>query len=669
MSKKKVAFLELTVFSNVTPLASGYMEAYARKDPLLRDSFEFEKHSLTAKTPIETVLATLEKSDADVYAFSCYVWNSGMVKRLLPKLLASRPSAYYMLGGPQVINQGERYLSSQHENVIVCNGEGERTFSGFLKTLLDPVPDFSKVRGLSFYKNGALITTEAEPRITDLSEIPSPFLEGLFEKDKYVWTVIETNRGCPFKCNYCFWGAAIGAKVYKYGEDRVEKELAWISESRFLYVFFADANWGMLKRDVELSRYLADCKKKHGTPITVYFAGAKNSPSRVAEITEIFSDAGMVTTQSIALQTMSAETLKKVNRDNIKSSTYTELQKTLNDKKISSFIEMIWPLPGETLASFQSGLSDLCKLEADSFLIYPLLLMNNVELAQQRDEYGLVTAADPDPNSEAEMVVQTKEVDGKGYLEGIRFMYAVTALYSLRGLWSLGRYLSSIDKLSYAELLRGFIDFCKRQPNHPYMQFCEGSIERFEHHRFDNIGGLVHLTLHSERSAFDDLLRAFATAQPFWQDEAARFFFEVDLIHRPYIYRSTPIVAEKHRFELLSVVDILPHGYRVQVPERFRPALEKFIALPGVQEDSTGLFEVNHRRQQLPFMRHKSMEDNYSYCQDMLHKMRSILPLWSEVGVRPGHGNPEPSKLPPSLTRTSLPVIRTAPSLVAMAAG
>jgi radical SAM superfamily enzyme YgiQ (UPF0313 family) len=631
VSAKRVTFLELTVFDGVAPLASGYMQAYACKDPELAAQLAFAKISLTATTPYEALLAELDRHPADVYGLSCYVWNTGAMRRVLADLLRTRPGAHFVLGGPQVMNQGARYLSPEHENVLICNGEGERTFANILRATLAPHPDFSTVRGVSFFRDGALITTEAEPRIQDLAEIPSPYLEGLFEKDRYVWTVIETNRGCPFKCNYCYWGAAIGSKVQKYGEDRVAQELTSISESGYLYLFIADANWGMQKRDVELSRHIADCKKKAGMPMIVYFAGAKNSPERVAEITEIFSEAGLVATQSIALQTMSPDTLKKVNRDNVKSSVYLDLQQRLNEKNLSSFIELIWPLPGETIASFQSGLAKLCAAGADSFIIYPLLLMNNVELAALRDEYQLHTVPDPDPNSEAEIVIQTKEVDRDAYHEGIRTMYAVTALYCLRGLWCLGRYLASRDENAYLELVRAFMEFCRERPDHPYTQFCEGTIARFEQHRFETIGKLTHLITHQGREAFDDLLGAFVRSRPFWADEAARFFFEVDLIHRPCVYRNTPILAKAHRFEWLKVKRVLPHGYEVAVPARYLDELSRFIVLPGTRGGASAGFEVNHRRKQLPFMPGKTMTNNYSYCQDMLHKMRSLLPIWSEL--------------------------------------
>ena len=625
---KKVAFVELTVFAGVLPLASGYMEAYCRRDPSLAGALRFDKISLPVKTPYEEVLATLTRSDADVYAFSCYVWNMGMVRRLLAALMARKPGAHFLLGGPQVMQQGARYLPAGHENVFLCNGEGERTFYHFMKALLSPERDFASVKNLSFYRGGEIVTTDPEPRISDLAEIPSPFLEGIFEKGGYTWMVLETNRGCPFKCNYCYWGAAIGAKVYKYDEQRIERELTWISESSCVYLFIADANWGMLKRDVDLSRFLAERGQATGSPMSVYFAGSKNTPERVAEITRIFHDAGMIATQSVALQTMSEGALKLVNRDNIRTSAYTDLQRSLNEQGISSFVEMMWPLPGETLTSFEDGLGRLCELGADSFVIYPTLLMNNVELNEKREEYGIVTVREPDPNSEAEIVIETKHVNGEAYRDGIRYTYAVTSLYTLRGLWALGRYLSSRGVMSYADLFRGFVKFCAERPASPYARFCEASIEACDYSKYSNVGTVLHLNLHAERESFDDLLAQFVAAQGFWSDPAARFCFEVDLVNRPYVYRNTKIVPKRHRFELLRV-SVTPDAYLVEVPPEHLEILRASIPLKA-NDPSATRFEVNHRRSQLPFMPKKSLEEHYSYCQDVSQRMGSLLPVWGE---------------------------------------
>jgi radical SAM superfamily enzyme YgiQ (UPF0313 family) len=625
---KKVVFLELTVFPNILPLASGYMEAYARKDPALAEAYGFEKISLPVATPEADVLAQLETADADVYAFSCYVWNAALMRRLVAALLAWKPSASFILGGPQVMNQGKSYLSPEHENLVLCNGEGERTFSNFLRALLEPTPDFSAVKSLSFYRKGELVTTEPETRIQDLSEVPSPFLEGVFEKGKYSWMVIETNRGCPFKCNYCYWGAAIGGKVFKYDNARIEQELTWITKSGCMYLFIADANWGMLPRDLELSQYLAREQKVNGSPMAVYFCGSKNTPERVTEITRVLHDAGMLASQSVALQTMSTDALKLVNRDNIKTSSYTELQRSLNRQGISSLVEMIWPLPGETLDSFRHGLAELCELEADSFQVYPLLLMNNVELNSKREEYGLVTMKETDANSEAEIVIQTNQVNAEDYAEGVRYVYAVCSLHTQRGLWALGRYLSKNGIARYEDLFKSFVTFCKRFPAYAHSRFVEESVKANDFVRFDNLGAMMYTNFHTDRESFDELIENFCRVQPFWSDPKARFLFEVDLLNRPYAYLGR-VAPKKHKFEQLRVVGTSQEGYMVEIPNEHLDLLKEYISVQTIP-GSKNRFEVNHKRVQQPAMKNRILREHHSYCEDMSQRMPSLMPLWRD---------------------------------------
>jgi radical SAM superfamily enzyme YgiQ (UPF0313 family) len=626
--KKKVVFIELTVLPGMLPLASGYMEAVCRKDSMLTESFQFEKISLPVKTSDDQILSFLQQQEADVYAFSCYVWNTGKVRRLLKSLRASHPRAHFMLGGPQVMHQAVKYLSPEEENVFICNGEGERTFANFLRVMLSSERDFSTVRGLSFYRDRQLVATEAEHRIANLSEIPSPFLEGVFEKGKYSWMVIETNRGCPFKCNYCYWGSgAIGQKVYQYDETRVEQELEWISKSQCSYLFLADANWGMLKRDVDLSRHIVDCHNHYGAPIWMHFCSSKNTPERVAEITRIFHEAGMITSQSVSLQTISPEALKRVERDNIKTSAYLQMQQSFQQHDISSFIEMIWPLPGETLNSFQEGLGQLCELGAESFYVYQLLLMNNVGLVEKEEEYGIVTVSDSDPDSEAELVVQTREIDMDAYKEGLRYVYVVTCLHMLHGLRNLARYLYSRGIMRYADLFRTFKEFCWNRPAHPFTSFCERDVQSLDAVKYTGTGAFIHLVLHSQREMFDELLEEFVSSQAFWRDSLARFYFEVDLLNRLHIYRNTPVAPKRRRFSELSVSNVLPTGYVVDVPSRYLENLREYIA---VEEDerSANCFTVNYRRMQLPFGPYKTRDEHFHYCFDMLQRTRDLTPTW-----------------------------------------
>ena len=55
---KKVTFVELPVFERMMPLASGYLQAYATKDPFVRREYEFQQYTAVVKTPRQKLCAT-----------------------------------------------------------------------------------------------------------------------------------------------------------------------------------------------------------------------------------------------------------------------------------------------------------------------------------------------------------------------------------------------------------------------------------------------------------------------------------------------------------------------------------------------------------------------------------------------------------------------------------
>lgn len=625
--------VEFTAFEKVTPLASGCLLSYARADPAVAEGFSFRICDAPVTVDREEFAARLDSEPADVYAFSCYVWNMGLVRWLLDRLLASRPDAQFILGGPQVMSHAHKYVAPDRTNVVVCNGEGERTFRAYLRQLASQETDLAQVPGISFWRGGELVTTERPERIKDLTEIPSPYTGGVFEADKYTYAILETTRGCPFNCGFCFWGAATNAKVNRFETERTLADIDWISENKLMVLYMADANWGMSPRDVEITKHVVECRERTGYPQLMGMNAAKNKPDRVSEITSLLVHGGMLSSQPVSLQSMDSDVLKIINRSNIRTDTYTELHRTLREQQISSFTEMIWPLPGETVASFRRGLTELCRSHADTIVIYPQLLLNNTPIYENREQLGIKVRRVPDEAAEADVVVATNWVNEADYAEGMRLNYAVQSLYCQRGLYYLANYLDRTDQMSFDELFtRAGAYVTDHQDSSEICRFITDSVANLGSFSLLNSGRLLHMLLHANRAEFDRLLTDFVAGQPFWSDAVARALFEVDLLARPYVYREKPQLPE-YPFTELGISESKA-GIEVLAPAAAAAVLRELESITG---DADEPLLVRHPyRRKLPYLPDRPLHDNISYCEGMTLHLRAMLPEWTPVPALAG---------------------------------
>ncbi len=629
---KNVTLVELTVYEKIIPLVSGYLQAYAAADPDVGAEYRFTKLVDSARTPLAKLTADVLATDADVYAFSCYVWNTGVMRRLISRVREAKPRAHILLGGPQVMHHGERYLSRHDERMALCNGEGEVTFTEYLREIAEPAPDLTRVNGLSFFADGTLVGTPQRERIADLNAVPSPFLSGVFDPcTDFSTSVIETNRGCPFRCGFCYWGAATNDRVHRFDEDRVRDEISWMAKNEIVYMFIADANWGMLGRDIGLSEHIAVQAKRHGHPNLVYFSSSKNKPKAVTQIVSILTDAGLIAAQPVSMQTIEPASLKIIDRQNIKLDAFEQLQADLHSRGVSSFIELIWPLPGETLESFRRGIGTLCEKDAHSIIAYGNLLLHNSPLHTNRERLGLRTRPANDEVAEAEIVVQTEQVTEPEFAEGMRFAYAVQALQNTRALRAVARYLNQAGIRGYADLFTDFTRYWGSRPaGDPIVGYVERSVADAGYYDINNYGLFLHELLHASRAAFGEQLFEFVRQQPWWSDPHARALFEIDLVNRPYLYSNTPLDQLRYPFEEISLLQVGRRSYLVEVPRRWHPALEASVALEHGLAGSSR-FEVSHRRMQFPFKASHGLDHNGSYGFGVIQRPANMMPLWRSI--------------------------------------
>jgi radical SAM superfamily enzyme YgiQ (UPF0313 family) len=611
---KTVAVIELNILERMVPLVGGYLESYAMKDPGLRQDYRFLKIAESVHTDRSHLVQRFVSTDADVYAFSCYVWNSGLVRWVASQVRQHKPSAWIMLGGPQVMHRADRYLSCDDTMTSICNGEGEITFAAYLRELTELRPNLARVHGITYVEDGQRVTTKDAERVKALEDIPSPFLEELFE-GQYTLSVLETTRGCPFRCGFCYWGAATNDRVYKFSEERIREEITWLGKKRVIYLFLADANWGMLNRDVELTKHIASCSEQYHAPRQLYFCAAKNSPDRVFEIAKICRSADIITAQTVSLQSLSDDALRMVDRQNIKTSAYIKLQAQLEQLKIAAVTELIWPLPGETLSSFKQGIEDVCRGSNGEVIVYPHLLLANTPLDKNREAFGLETESTCDDINEVERVIGTKTVSPEACEEGLRYFYAVHLLHNAHGLRHLTRYLDQSGVQRYQTVFTQFATFIQTKAGSRIVDYINESCRSQIAAEPWPYGSVIHYALHEFRNEFTDMLFEFVSSREYWSDEAVQLIYELDQVCLPYVYGTTPLDTNI-RTSLLSVAGAGRH-YIVDVPERFIDRASDAL-FDGANGRRPYRYRIDHDRGQFPFNCARSMMHNASYCQEIV---------------------------------------------------
>ena len=380
---------------NYLPYSAALLEAYARRKAADPGRYRFR---LPIYKRVRIGDAVEQLLGCAIVGFSTYVWNGQISLEIARRLKARQPDVLIVFGGPHVPDQPEPFLRAHPFIDVAVHNEGEETFLRILETF--PSRQWTDIPGVSFIgADGAFVRNANAPRFRDLDEVPSPFLDGSFDpimraNPDETWIGLwETNRGCPFQCTFCDWGSATAAKVTKFGLDRLYAEVDWFARRKIEYVFCCDANFGIQKRDVEIAEYVATVKAATGYPVALSVQNTKNATERAYLTQKILSDAGLNKGVALSMQSVDANALAAIKRDNISLETYMELQRRFTRDGVETYSDLILGLPGETYDSFADGVQLLIETGQHNRIQFNnLSILPNAEMGDPayQKKFGMV---------------------------------------------------------------------------------------------------------------------------------------------------------------------------------------------------------------------------------------------------------------------------------------
>ncbi|MGB3442560.1 MAG: KedN5 family methylcobalamin-dependent radical SAM C-methyltransferase [Actinophytocola sp.] len=559
------------------PLAAGYLKATALADPLIAARSEIFIHNFDGEATLFGMANALFGDGApDVLAFSVLGWNYREFTAIAETFKQLNPAGWVLFGGNHVSGQGDRVLTANPAVDVVVNGEGELTFRELLRARLAGVGprELHETAGITFRGTaGDIVSTVDRPRIENLDEIPSPFLSGVIPmtdahgRFPYDVALLETNRGCPYKCSFCYWGGAVGQKVRAFSRARLRAEVELFARHRVHTLVLCDANFGMLPGDRDFVADVVAIREQYGFPRSIEASWAKNKSSVFFDIVKTMKDVGLHSSFTLALQTLDDGTLDLMNRRNMKVNDWEELAAWLSFEGLDCYAELIWGAPGETVESFMKGYDRLSQ-HVSRVAVYPMLILPNTTYHQDRSRFGMVTVRGNTDDFEHLISHDTMSPGDNQYMHRFIFVSRLVAENPVfRYLWTPLRVLGGISQSS---AIRSLMDWFAQDDDQACEPFRTGMVNSFTD---SDVLAPVLVHVYGTDEAKDLLRRWWTTSLrplvPPRHREVLDAVVDYDLLTLPAY--TAPVRAPSRRYagEYLPVVDVDGEAYHVLRDVRF----------------------------------------------------------------------------------------------------
>lgn len=394
-------------------LALGYLRAFAEAHPRLRNKAAFQTLDLTTETDPWWVAYRVLRIDPTVVGLSVMCWNARAVYETCRVLREARPDLTIVLGGPEVAPQAESVLASHPAVDAVVRGEGEETFAELLRVLAAG-KRMHLCHGVTARDGDRIVSAPDRPPISDLDSIPSPYLSGLLAPSETL-SYVETYRGCPHRCGYCFEAKGI-CGIRSFSEERIAAEIEAVATAPGVSTFsFIDSVFNLT---TERLSWLADILEPHARR-GVRLHTIEVDIERIGDAEAgLLRRAGVVSVET-GPQTIGTAALETSGRA-FDPERFASGVAALKRAGISVECDLIIGLPGDDAFDVIGGLRWLLDLDPGVVQSSTLRVLPGTDLASRSDEIGLAYESEPE-----HAVIRT---DGIGFADLRRLEVMSSAL-------------------------------------------------------------------------------------------------------------------------------------------------------------------------------------------------------------------------------------------------
>jgi hypothetical protein len=352
------------------PLAAGYLKACL--PPARRDAVRILPRELARHGGDGAILEWLADQQPGLAGFTCYLWNLERSLWLARRLRERIPAARVVFGGPEIV-AGRPLLEREAVDAFV-QGEGEPVFPALLEAVVALGGDLGQPgRPLPRFTSAPLASLEA---------VPNPYAAGALEARPDEPLYLETLRGCPHHCSYCFYGKQFPT-VRRFPEALLPAVFALAREHGVPEIYIMDPSFTSARGLGERLARLASWNPT-GIPLHAELRLEAVTPEAARRMRE----AGFASVEA-GLQSVNRRALASVGRD-FRREAFLRGAGLLRAQGIAIRTGVILGLPGDDLEGFAATLEFLKSNGlADGAEVYPLAVLPGTELRERAAGLGV----------------------------------------------------------------------------------------------------------------------------------------------------------------------------------------------------------------------------------------------------------------------------------------
>jgi radical SAM superfamily enzyme YgiQ (UPF0313 family) len=350
------------------PMAAGFLISNLRNIEMEGYCAEILDSDIVDVFGDSGLIREISERSPDILALTLYLWNSQRSLFIASSVKRVLPGVRIIVGGPEVTLDNEWILNHPSIDLAVI-GEGEPQVVDALEYLASR-DQMGERADVAHKRKPEIFSRIRKSRNYPwcLGSSVYPYLDGTVNPSRDGSIFLETVRGCPFKCRYCYYHKAFDS-VSLYPMPMVERVLdfCYSGQREVNEIYLMDPTFNARPGFRELLKYMI--KKRMSRDVKIH-AELRADLLDENDIS-LFKEAGLISAE-IGLQTVNSKALRLAGRsgdpEKVLSMAYS-----LKSAGVDVTTGIILGLPGDTPESFQNTLDRLGQTQAFS-VIQPFTL-------------------------------------------------------------------------------------------------------------------------------------------------------------------------------------------------------------------------------------------------------------------------------------------------------